>query len=95
MICHDCRGPVEIGQEVMERRQVSGPGHNDSPQLYDGDFKMVPVHADRRICGDYKKQRNEKDTLHRIEADIKQKEIELAALKRDLASRLGPKRISE
>lgn len=49
MICYDCK--TETSEYVMEKRQTSGGGQGDlHPQVYEGDFTDVPVHADRRVC---------------------------------------------
>ena len=66
-ICYDCQ--TEIGEDfVLERRQVSGGGHND-PSTVPGDFKKVPVHVNRLACRKAKKDKEDR-TLYSIECRI-------------------------
>lgn len=47
--CYDCQ--TETDDYVVESRQTSGGGQGEFyPQVYEGDFSKVPVHANRRDC---------------------------------------------
>lgn len=56
--CWDCGGPFDGTRNdyVMEKRQTSGPSHNDVG-TYASDFTLKQVHANRKVCIAFQEQK--------------------------------------
>ena len=55
--CWYCHGVLDADNPgVSERVQTSGPGQNDAPIIYSGDFSDKPVHRDRMACQQEKQE---------------------------------------
>lgn len=68
-ICFDCE--TQTDDFVMETRQVSGPGQNDPPFTYSGDFAQKPVHRDRAVCIAKREAKRQVEIYQQIQRELK------------------------
>lgn len=64
--CFDCHGLIDGANSISVRRQVSGPAHNDPPEVYAGDFDQRNVHVDRRECYRERKEQEVAEGLYYV-----------------------------